>query len=95
MHHKIPLTVIQSRMGQGINLFHASIGHGKAAYGNTAAMDHQGAAAVSVETIKGIGISQVYGQMELAAGIHLRRPDLIKTLGRTAVSFSGFGPEPF
>lgn len=93
MHGERFLAIGQGGVRQGVDFFHAIIGHGKAADGRTTTVYHQGLAGPAEGLVIFIGIPQVKGKMELTPWIELGYADVIETFGALFVSLSFLGSE--
>ncbi len=90
MDSEKPLALSKGRIGQGEDLFDASVGHGIASDGDTVPMDHQGVARPAVGPIVSIRVSQVEGEVKFADRIERGRRYVIKPLRGLAVALLRF-----
>lgn len=86
------LAVSQGGVGQGVNRFHGAVGHGEAADGDAAAVNHECAAGTAMDPVVGVGVAQVEGQMKAAERVHPVRRDEVKAFGRSSISLPEFRP---
>lgn len=93
MDPKERLTVIECGIGQGVDFFDLSVGHGKAADGNIGTMNHDEGAGAVVGFVEGIWVANIEGEVEVALRVHLARLDEVKAFGHLPVALMLLWPQ--